>query len=220
MSHDTELSLKYAHFALFFAVLFYNIYLVSIGFLSAFIASRWENIENIDRNHYIELRHAYHQLPPSGRSGRDYRNLLTLLRYHDLRRQFLASNNLPKNFLVSKYLKKCLMSTLIELAEIRYYTYFATVFVLLVFFMYDSVREWFTNDFHFGATWISLAIALTGLAACGCVGLKISSIYWTIVTSDFFETGQEGDIYHGGYQIDLFWLHDPNKMKHVYQLGE
>ena len=98
----------------------------------------------------------------------------------------------------------------------RYYTYFVTVFMLIVFSMFDAINEWENPSFRFGAEWISLTIAVLGIVVCVAIYWKTNKIYWQIMlTSEFFEIGTEND---ENVQIQLFWLSDPNKMKHANQL--
>jgi hypothetical protein len=52
------------------------------------------------------------------RLHRKRKRLLTPIRFHELRAHFIDANNLPPKFRVSRYLKRCLSSVLIDLVHI------------------------------------------------------------------------------------------------------
>ena len=222
INHSTALSIKHSHFAVFFAIVFYNLYLFGIGTLSWFVGSRrWEMIENMDSNHYLELRHSFHRISEQDgnkvkMTRRSYNRLLLQLRYHDLRAQFLMEHDLPKHFLVSKYLRVCLTSDLLDICGVKYYSYSLTMLLLLSFFVYDCVREFFESSFKADFDIISLVFAFGSLLVCTVLYWKIHRIFNVMLRGGLLRNGTEDPI---RFQVELFWFGSPNKVKHAIQVS-
>lgn len=157
---DVERQFATAHFALFCTAIIYSINVFVIAYISFNISSRWKAAENMELDHYVEVRHAFEQLKkelaiessaPSFNTTvklalthpikfRRYNLLLQQIRFHKLRAHFVRSNNLPKDFPMADYLNSCQRNVLISLVELRQGTWLALLCVLILFFYFSTLE--------------------------------------------------------------------------------
>jgi hypothetical protein len=72
-----------------------------------------------------------------------YKQLLHVVRLHELRSNFLSGNSLPYDFQVHRYLDRCLTNLLVGMVEISFRTW-AFLLVMLELYFYLSTIEAFT----------------------------------------------------------------------------
>lgn len=162
-SLDVEKQFATAHFALFATAIIYSLSLVVVAFISFNISSNWQVAENMELDHYVEVRHAFEtlrsdlniQLTSETHSVRrriylffnhpvkyrQYNLLLEQVRFHKLRAHFVKSNNLPKDFPMSEYLNSCQRNILISLVQLRQGTWLALLCGLVLFFYFGTLEE-------------------------------------------------------------------------------
>ncbi|GMI45119.1 hypothetical protein TrCOL_g10301 [Triparma columacea] len=193
---DVERQFATAHFALFATAIIYSIYVTLVAWISFNISGRWKEAEEMELDHYVEVRHAFEKLktelsitsPPSlfhnlslffshPYSSRRYHLLLQQIRFHKLRAHFVKSNNLPKDFPMAEYLNACQRNVLISLVELRQGTWLALLCVLILFFYFATLEE---------AIYLSPTGSLTRHLAAATSGTS-SNDYFHITAFVFFE---------------------------------
>lgn len=59
---DVERQFATAHFALFATAIIYSIYVTLVAWISFNISGRWKEAEEMELDHYVEVRHAFEKL--------------------------------------------------------------------------------------------------------------------------------------------------------------
>ncbi|CAM9758661.1 unnamed protein product, partial [Chrysoparadoxa australica] len=130
---------EWIHITLSVTAMLYAIFIGLIVLLSRQISRHWDVYEDLEVNRYrdlcVQLESAAEQLGmPVGQplslshqiwvflchplGWRRYRHLNKVVKYHELKTSFIASNHLPRNFRFATYLKKCMQHVSLELVEI------------------------------------------------------------------------------------------------------
>jgi hypothetical protein len=130
------------HFALFYTAIFNAFQSVICGVFTRRVSkAMWVQTEQLELDHYVEIREAfdrvskeYNDLRESQKNWaglrccflawrqpglrRRFMNLMVQVRFHELRIQFLESNNLPLTLKVSDYLKRSEESVLMHMVHV------------------------------------------------------------------------------------------------------
>ncbi|GMH79263.1 hypothetical protein TrLO_g14979 [Triparma laevis f. longispina] len=164
LSLEVEEKFAQAHITLFLTAVLYAFHMCLIAFISFHLSGRWNEIEKMELDHYIEVRHAFERIKEdlkitardfddmatlkdktalylwSPIKARRYDRLLEQIRFHELRAYFLAANNLPKDFQLSVYLNQCQCNVLIHLVELSTSTWMFLLIILTLFFYFATME--------------------------------------------------------------------------------
>jgi len=164
LSIEVEEKFAQAHITLFLTAVLYAFHMCLIAFISFHLSGRWNEIEKMELDHYIEVRHAFERIKEdlkitacdfddmatlkdktalylwSPIKARRYDRLLEQIRFHELRAYFLAANNLPKDFQLSVYLNQCQCNVLIHLVELSTSTWMFLLIILTLFFYFATME--------------------------------------------------------------------------------
>lgn len=132
----------------------------------------------------------------------EYQTLLEAMSFHEIRRDFLRSQQLPHEFEFASYLEKCMQHVCIQFSEIRDSVW---IFGVLLLVVHSYVTTLTTHpEMSDILLWLSVAVVALGFL----VFLKVKWIYWYVLHSEV--------IYHGGehtgapkIQRSLFWFGNP-----------
>ena len=247
INHESELFILHTHFAIFFGVLFYAGFIAVASIVAIRVYSKsWDEIEGIDVDKYIEARHEIQALELELNISQDddhtststfdllksffdfkkrrHLVLLNQLRFHELRASFLTTHKLPSNFLLSFYLRKSLNVCIIDIVEIRIYTYFWTIFFLEFFVVLNSLLEVAGVNFYSsayeegldGSSITSIGISAAGLAFALLLELKLILVNRKIMADNRYIGADTDQV--PSYQIELFWFHNPRIILHAWQI--
>ena len=224
------------HFALFTVALFYVIMNVSLYLLSRSKGRLWRLYEDADVLDHAGLNKRLHELRTSLNvsildhhrfffgtywiSGLvkhpilwfEYQRCLEQMTFHEVRRDFLRVNRLPRTFSFAAYLETCMQHVCLEFSEIRDTVWFLGILALILHLFFTTMLT--TPSAEVSLTWLAgVVIFLTVLTF-----LKVKWIYWYVLHSELLfsksthhhEAMSQRTKKLNSVQLSLFWFKNPS----------
>jgi len=234
------------HYTLFLVAVCHTFFVCLLVYMSERISRYWERIEELEFNHWQELRGDYdglvHELGLKGhlhtphlrdrfkrlatalRNPRRWFRLAQLtenVRFHDIRHHFIRANHLPSNFHFVTYLKKCKQHVTLHLTSIHRGVWLGIAWLISA----DLLFRGMIKDYRQGYIG-ELVVVLSTVAILMCVGItrKTGNAYWRLLHSELvhFDPANPSTLTFRRLQEDqhsLFWLGRPNLLLNVLQLS-
>lgn len=201
----------------------------SYNMAEGFMKLNLETFGNISRNILQFLKHPH--------KSRIRNSMLVVIRFHEIRAHFLKENNLPSQFKVSDYLKKCEREVFQKLAHIPTSLWLILIGILNFIYLSMGLVASTGEKFHQQENNHRIGIVLSWLFIGMCIALAILSfamlqrikwIFSKIIHKDFLNQEVNSTQGFGSHatQLDLFFFQHPSLfitflryMQFAYALG-